>query len=308
MLYAQRMTNKLDRVQLITTFLAVADLGNLSTAAQRLGTTQPTVSRRLKDLEQQLGVRLASRTTHRFHLTAEGEELHRQAAGWVDAWAEWEDTLKTSSGLPQGKLKLIGPLGYGQSFLMDAVALFRKAYPQVEVELCLTDRPIDLVGEGADCWIRVGGVANDALHVRRIGRMRRVLIASADFKHKVRSPANLAAFPFVGLIPYLTGKLSLVSSTGDERVVQVNTPVTTDSLVASYRAILAGLGIGASAPWMCSADLAAGKVRRVLPKWELEPITIEVASLSGRFRPARINAFIEILLEVMRKLPGFEPA
>jgi DNA-binding transcriptional LysR family regulator len=288
----------------------VADLGNLSAAAQRLGTTQPTVSRRLKDLEQLLGVRLASRTTHRFHLTAEGEELHRQAASWADAWTEWEDTLKTRSGLPQGKLKLIGPLGYGQSFLMDAVALFREAYPQVEVELRLADRPVDLVSEGADCWIRVGGIADASLHVRRIGRMRRVLIASAEFarRHKVRTPEDLVALPFVGLIPYLTGPLALVGPGGEKRVVRVKTPVSTDGLVASYRAILASLGVGASAPWMCSLDLAAGKVRRVLPKWELEPITIEVASLSGRFRPARINAFIDILLGVMRQLEGFEPS
>jgi DNA-binding transcriptional LysR family regulator len=299
---------KVDRLQLVTAFLAVADAGNLSLAARRLGITQPTASRHLRELEKLLGMRLASRSTRNFHLTGEGEQLRRQATGWADVWTEWEETLKTGAGIPPGQLRLIGPLGYGQGILIDAVALFRSAHPQVEVELRLTDRPVDLISEGADCWVRVGGVPNDQYHVRRIGRMRRVLIAASDFRAAVADPEDLASYPFVGLMPYVAGRLLLISASGQRREVAVPTPVSTDSLLASYRAIQVGLGIGASAPWMCSGDLAAGRVRRVLPDWELEPILIEVAALAGRFRPARINAFIDILHEVMRSREGFESA
>jgi DNA-binding transcriptional LysR family regulator len=304
------MTSKLDRLQLITTFLAVAEAGNLSAAARALGTTQPTVSRRLRDLEQLLGARLASRSTHRFYLTAEGEELQRRAVSWADVWSEWEHVLKTTSGLPRGKLTLAGPQGYGNAFLMEAVAIFRAQYPEVEVELRLTDRIVDIVGQGIDCWIRVGGSRDQALHVRRIGQMRRILVASTSLarRHRISRPEDLSAVPVVGLIPHVQGKLVLVSKDGGQRAVPVLTPVSTDGLLASYRAIQEGLGVGGSALWLCGADIRAGRIRRVLPGWELTPIPIEAVSVAGRFRPARINAFVDILEGIMNRLDGFDPA
>lgn len=305
------MTAKLDRLQLITTFLAVAERRSLSAAARALGTTQPTVSRRLRDLEHLLNARLATRTTHRFELTAEGEELQRRAVAWADVWNEWEDALKVSAGVPKGKLTLIGPHAYGHAFLMDAVSEFRERYPQVEVELRLTDRPVDIVGQACDCWIRVGSSADQSLHVRPIGRMQRILVASREFavRHRVKTPEDLSALPFVGLIPYVLDRLPMHTKGGTERrTVPIQTPVSTDGLLASYRAMLEGLGVAACARWLCASDLASGHVKRVLPRWELEPIAIEAVSVAGRFRPARINAFIEVLCEVMARVEGFEPA
>lgn len=305
------MTAKLDRLQLITTFLAVAERRSLSAAARALGTTQPTVSRRLRDLEQLLGARLATRSTHRFDLTAEGEELQRRAGAWADAWHEWEDALKVGAGLPKGRLTLIGPHGYGHAFLMDAVKTFRLRHPQVEVELRLTDRQVDLVGQAADCWIRVGASTDQSLHVRPIGRMTRFLVASREFvaAHRVKAPEDLAELPFVGLIPHVMDRLQLhTRGHAERRTVAIRTAVATDGLLASYRAMLEGLGVVATAHWLCGPDLASGRVRRVLPAWQLEPIAIEAVSVAGRFRPARINAFVDILCETMAQLDGFEPA
>ena len=304
------MTAKFDRLQLITPFLAVAEMRSLAGAARSPGTTQPTVSRRLRQLEQLLDVRLAVRSTHHFQLTGEGEDLLRRAGAWADAWSEWEDALKSGTSLPKGRLTLIGPHGYGHAFLMQAVKEFRAMHPQVEVELRLTDRPVDLFAQSVDCWIRVGGSSDASMHVRRIGRMRRFLVASREFaqQHPVRTPDDLPGLAFVGLIPHVMDKLVLHSRQGERCTVRIRTPVSTDGLLASYRAILDGLGVGATARWLCGPDLAAGRIRRVLPQWELEPIPIEAVSLAGRFRPARINAFVEVLCGVLRRLEGFEEA
>lgn len=305
------MTNKLDRLQLITTFLAVAEVRSLSAAARTLGTSQPTVSRRLRDLEQLLGARLATRSTHRFDLTAEGEELQRRAGAWADVWTEWEDGLKSTVALPRGRLTLIAPHGYGHAFLMDAVKVFRTLHPQVEVELRLTDRQVDLIGQAADCWIRVGGSLDQSLHVRPIGRMRRILVAASDFAlpHAIDVPADLKNVPMIGLIPHVLDRLVLHSHhRGERHTVPIHTPITTDGLLASYRAMREGLGVSASAHWLCGPDIASGKVRQILPGWELEPIPIEAVSVAGRFRPARINAFVDILCAEMARLEGFEPA
>ena len=148
------MTKKLDRLHLVLTFLAVAQHGNLSAAAKALGTTQPTVSRRLRDLEMLLGTRLAARTTHRFHLTPEGIELQRRAMVWADEWSEWEHDLKTTTSVPRGVLTIVGPHAYGSSFLMEAIAQYRVAYPQVQVRLRLT------VASGVDLG------TNKAVHSR----------------------------------------------------------------------------------------------------------------------------------------------
>lgn len=304
------MTGKFDRLQLITTFLAVADQRSLSAAARQLGTSQPTVSRRFRQLETALGVRLALRSTHRFELTTEGEALHRRAGAWADEWSEWEDALKGTSDLPKGKLVLIGPHGYGHAFLMDAVQRFRRAHPQVEVELRLTDRQVDLLSQGADCWIRVGGASDQSLHVRPIGRMHRILVASRAFMqtHRIQRPEDLSKVPFVGLIPHVMKSVLLQAVTGHhQQRVPIRTEVATDGLLASYRAMREGLGVAASARWLCQSDLDRGEIVHVLREWQLEPIQIEAASVAGRFRPARINAFVDILRERMRELEGFEP-
>ena len=302
------MTKRLDRLHLILTFLAVAQQGNLTSAAKALGTTQPTVSRRLRDLEAMLGTRLAARSTHRFHLTPEGTELQRKAMAWADVWSEWEQDLKATTSVPKGMLTIVGPHGYGNNFLLDAIAQYRRAFPQVQVKLRLTDGPVDLIREGADLWVCAGGCNDQTLHVRRLGLMHRILIAARDYPGRaVRQPEGLEKHPLIGLIPHVHGRLVLCRvRTGERREVRMQSDFATDGLLASYRAVQLGLGVGAAAPWLCGADLAAGRVRRVLPGWELEPVPIEAVTVAGRFRPARIDAFVQILARLLAGTKGFE--
>ncbi|WP_028603851.1 LysR family transcriptional regulator [Ottowia thiooxydans] len=304
------MTTKLDRLHLVLTFLAVAQHGNLSAAAKALGTTQPTVSRRLRDLEVLLGTRLAARTTHRFHLTPEGIELQRRAMVWSDEWSEWEHDLKTTTSVPRGVLTIVGPHAYGNSFLMEAIGQYRATYPQVQVRLRLTDGAVDLIKEGADLWVCAGGSQDQTLHVRRLGLMRRILIASKDYPGRtIRQPEHLKDHPLIGLIPLVYDRLVLRSvRTEERREVRMQSAVATDGLLSSYRGIQLGMGIGASAFWLCGPDLASGAVKRILPSWELEPVPIEVVTVAGRFRPARIDAFVEILSRLMANTKGFEPS
>ena len=303
------MNAKIDRLQLITTFLAVAEHGNLTSAARVLGTSQPTVSRRLRDLEELLSVRLAARTTHRFHLTPEGVELQNKATAWADVWSEWEHGLKFTTVVPRGKLTVVGPHGYGNSFLMDAITRFRQAHAHVDVELRLTDGQVDLISQGADCWICAGGCKDQTLHVRRLGTMRRILIAAGDYAARpIKQPRDLEQHPLVGLIPHVHERLVLRSVKSGERVVvRMDSPVATDGLLSSFRAIQQGLGVGSAALWLCGEDLKTGRLQRVLPDWELEPVPIEVVCLAGRFRPARIDAFIANVTHVLNRTEGFEP-
>jgi DNA-binding transcriptional LysR family regulator len=169
---------------------------------------------------------------------------------------------------------------------------------------------LDLTAWGADCWVCVGEVRDPGLVSRKLGTMERVLIATPELLKKLEpvSIARLSQLPCVGLVPYVTGNVRMLDRAGRSRMVMLDTPVQTDSLLSSYRAILNGAGIGAAAPWMCQEDLNTGRVQRVLANWWLEPIAIHVALPPGIYRPARVTAFIEALKARMFALSGFKPS
>ncbi|MBP6893342.1 MAG: LysR family transcriptional regulator [Gammaproteobacteria bacterium] len=299
-----------DRLDLLDTFVRVAEAGSLSKAARTLGITQPTASRRLLELERMLGCKLALRTTASFSLTDEGRQLVAEARALADRWAGLAERISGARSRPEGTLRVIGPSGYGTGFLTDAVTDLRAAWPQLRVELTLTDRVVDLAASGAECWVCVGEVRDPGLVSRALGSMERVLVASPALLARTGpvTLARLPTLPCVGLVPHVMGTLRLLDRSGRAQMVPIDTPLRTDSLLSSYRAILNGDGIGAAAPWMCQADIDAGRVRRVLPRWWLEPVSIHVAMPPGAYRPARVTAFIDALRRRMHRLPGFRPA
>jgi DNA-binding transcriptional LysR family regulator len=304
------MKHSHDRLDLMNTFVKIGESGSLSKAARLLHTTQPTVSRRMMELERVLGCKLAIRTTASFSLTDEGRSLLAEARDLIDRWAGLSARLSGGQSRPEGTLRVIGPSGYGSGFLTDAVTDLRAAHPALRVELNLTDRLIDLAASGAECWVCVGEVRDPGLVCRHLGSMERILIAAPGLLERLGpvTLARLPQLPFVGLVPYVIDNLRLFDKAGRSRTVSVEATFRTDSLLASYRAILNGEGIGGAAPWMCHADIQAGRLRRVLQQWRLEPVGVYVALPPGRYRPARVTAFMEALRNRMDGLPGFQPA
>lgn len=293
-----------DRLDLLDTFVRVAEAGSLSKAARTLGITQPTASRRLLELERMLGCKLALRTTASFSLTDEGRQLVAEARALADRWAGLAERISGARSRPEGTLRVIGPSGYGTGFLTDAVTDLRAAWPQLRVELTLTDRVVDLAASGAECWVCVGEVRDPGLVRRTLGATQRVLVASPALLARIGpvTIARLPSLPCVGLVPHVMGTLRLLDKSGRSRMVSIDTPLRTDSLLSSYRAILNGAGIGAAAPWMCQADIDAGRVTRVLPRWWLEPVGIHVAMRPSLYRPARVTALIDALRHRMHRL------
>ncbi len=298
-----------DRLSLLETFVRIAETGSLSNAARAIGATQPTVSRRLAQLERSLGCKLAMRDTAGFSLTDEGHSLLVEARELGERWSGIAQRLSGGQTRPEGTLRVIGPAGYGTTFLTDVLTELRAAYPALRVELSLTDRAVDLVSSGADCRVLVGEGRNPDLVRRRIGTMERVLIAAPSLLRGLGRVTidRLPSLPCVGLVPFFFGRVRLIDRAGQPRHVTIDTPVSTDNLLGSYRAILNGAGIGTAAPWMCNDDIRLGRLDRVLPAWQIEPIDIQVELPPGIHRPARVEAFIEALTRRVRLLPGFRP-
>lgn len=310
MVYTTRMKTTYDRLELLDTFLRISEARSLSKAARMLGTTQPTVSRRLVELESQLGSRLVNRTTSTFSLTDEGQTLLVEARELGERWAGLSDRLQGRQSRPEGTLRVVGPIGYGASFLTDALTGLMAEHPRLRVELVLAERYTDLAASGAECCVFVGQVPDLDIVCRTLGTVDRVLVATPELLARIGpvTLARLPRLPFVGLESHVVGTVKLVRRDGATRMVTLHTPFRTPSLPASYRATLNGAGIGSAAPWMCGEDLAAGRLVRVLPQWSLAPVGIHVALLPSRHRPARVTAFIEAIRAHLMLQEGFVPA
>src|SRR6195952_2343203 len=175
-LYPWRMTKPAvpaDRFELMETFVRIVDAGSLSAAAAQLGTTQPTVSRRLQALERSLGVPLLRRSTHSMTLTEDGQRCLERARELLGNWHAFEADLRGVGDEPEGTLRVVAPHAFGQQQLVGPLARYLAMYPRVDVEWLLHDRRPDFVVEGIDCAIQVGVVDDPSAVAIKLAEARR---------------------------------------------------------------------------------------------------------------------------------------
>jgi LysR family transcriptional activator of dmlA len=171
-------------------FVLVARLGSLAAAARAVDLTPPAATKRLAALEQRLGARLLNRTTRSVSLTSEGETYLRYATRILAEIAEMEEVVSQSRATPRGLLRVNATLGFGRTTIAPLVSSFALRYPDVEVQMEVTDKPIDLVESGFDLAIRFGALPDKRLNARRIMSNRRFLCASpATWNARERRPA-----------------------------------------------------------------------------------------------------------------------
>ena len=228
----------------------------------------------------------------------------------TERWAGLSDRLQGRQSRPEGLLRVIGPAGYGGGFLTDAVTGLMAAHPRLRVELTLADHYMDLVATGAECCIFVGQVPDQDIICRTFGAMQRILVATPALLRRLGRVTidRLPQLPFMGLDAHVVGTVRMVHRDGSSRLVTLDTPFRTGSLAANYRATLNGAGIGSAALWMCQADIASGRLEQVLPAWSLAPVGIHAALLPGRYRTARVTAFLDAVHTHLQSLAGFIPA
>ena len=182
----------MDPVSDLSFFVLLARLGNLSAAAQQLGVTPPTVSKRLAALERRLGVRLLHRTTRRVSLSAEGEAYLGEGSRLLGELQVLEQTIAGSRATPRGLLRVHGTLGFGRRHLAPALSAFAREHAEVEVQLTLGDRPVNLVEQGLDVAVTLGGLPDARLTARRLASNHRLLCASPRYLRQAGEPARPA--------------------------------------------------------------------------------------------------------------------
>jgi DNA-binding transcriptional LysR family regulator len=289
----------MDRFTDIETFVAVVDQGSFSAAAERLGKPKSAVSRRVAQLERRLGARLLNRTTRRLSLTDAGRALHERARRLLNDLEEAEAEAADTQAALRGRLKVATPLSFGLLHLRPALEDFLATHPDLEVELDLNDRQVDLVSEGFDLALRIGRLSDSSLVARRIATVRRVTVASPAYlaeRGEPGHPLDLAGHQGLRYtnLPRQAAWTYLDADGGELK------PRVPDRLAANNGELLAdaaerGLGITIQPTFMVYRAVEQGRLRPVLTRWELAEQGMYLVYPPGRFLSQRVRAFSDHL-------------
>ncbi|MBW4652548.1 MAG: LysR family transcriptional regulator [Kaiparowitsia implicata GSE-PSE-MK54-09C] len=303
------MSKSLDRLSLLQTFVRIADAGSISAAARTMGLSQPSVSRQLSELESRFKAQLMRRTTHDLSLTAAGAELLADARRILDEWEALEEKHLEAEDVLRGKLKVVVPVALGQLHLLDTVLRFQRQHPSLSVSWQLEDQTIRFAEVGCDCWVKIGAVPDDSLIVESLGQVERMVVAIPEFLEAhgtIKTPTDLEKLPCVALEPFEGGRIPLTNSQGKTATVLPFVRMTTNNIFALRKATLAGIGISVLPRWFIEEDLQSQKLVDLLPQWRAPRLAIHVASLPGRYRPRKLQNFLEVLRAAVLEIPGIE--
>lgn len=287
------------RADELATLLALHEQGSFAAAGRQLQRHPTVLSKRLGALEQRLGIRLVERTTRQLRFTDEGERLVTRVREANRLIAEAEQEAAEGAAAVRGRLRLALPAAMGRRWLSGMLADFVLAYPQVTVEAEYADRFVDLVGEGFDAAIRIGELADNRLVATRLCDHLRILCASPQYLARAgepESPAQLSqhnCLGFSGLRSFPEWRLTR----GNEGVsVKISGSLRANDNEALLEAARRGVGILAGGDWLMVEDIAAGRLVRVLPQWQLDVAAgIYLVRPTARLNTAAMGAFKEWL-------------
>ncbi|CAN7669749.1 LysR family transcriptional regulator [Variovorax paradoxus] len=286
----------------IAMFVQVVRHGSFAGAARRLGLPPNTVSRRIQQLEAQLGTRLMQRSTRRLTLTSAGRAFHERCAGAVDGLVEAGQALITGSQQPSGLVRVAATADFFDFFPMEWVAGFLAAHPLVRVDFVLSDARADLIAEQIDIAFR-GGALPDSGYVGRklLGARTDGMVASPGYIAARGAPATLQELAEHDCVtsPHPSGRTlwRLAGPCGAEEEVQVAGRFSGNTAQALRKAALAGLGIALLPPTMARLDLEAGRLVPVLPQYQRTGQGLSVLYPSRKHLPLAVSAFIGMVME-----------
>ncbi|WP_422017365.1 LysR family transcriptional regulator [Roseateles sp.] len=295
------MSTTSDRLQLMQTFIRIVEAGSLSAAARQLGTTQPTVSRRLQALEQQFGQPLIQRSTHALRLTETGERALQRAKALAADWEDFEHSLRAEPARPEGLLRVQVPHAFGQEHLVAPLVRALQEAPGLRVEWLLNDAAPNFIEQGLDCAIRVGGRAEGAVVAIPLAQVPRVLVASPALLagRTPSEPDEIAGLPWLAVSTFYRQELQLERDDGVRQRLPIRPVLSTDSLYATRAAARLGLGAALVSGWTVQDDIAEGRLVHLLPRWRGPALPVQLLYPNPPAPTARLRYFIEAMRRSM---------
>lgn len=285
----------------IAVFVRVVESGSFSGAARRLGSPKATVSARVARLEKRLGLSLIQRTTRKLRMTEAGEQYFRHCADAIREVEVAEAELQSTSGKPSGVLKVTAPVDVGHTLLPRIVHAYAASYPDISVELLVTNRVVDLVGEGIDLAIRPAQVLKDSsLIAQRFFGMQATLWASPRYLERLgvlTHPRDLKTAAILGFL----ARNSIVLTNGKADVeVSITGRIRADDFETIKALLLLGEGIAWLPDFLAAEAAQAGALVPVLPQWvPKEQGAFYFVYVGRKYGLPKVRAFIETALHVV---------
>ena len=296
----------LDDLNLLRTFVRIAESGSISAAARSLHTTQPTLSRQLKHLESLLNAPLVQRDSHSMSLTAAGQRLLVDAREILDHVHAATQRANGEHTAPHGHLRVVTTIDMGQYHVAPLLARLRDQCPQLTAEMHVTNRPVKFVEEGFDCGVLVGAITDDTLVAKRLLEHPRVLVAAPALVKKLglpKKPSDLQAWPWVGLLGsrFLIERTVQLTNGGKAETLDYDAALQLDGVTSMRAALLAGAGVAMIPHFIVQEAVAENALQLLLLDWKIPPVVINAVYPASPFVPAKVRAFVDLCV---REMPG----
>lgn len=279
-------------------FAKVADRGSFSQAAEELGLAKTTVSKAITRLEERLRTTLIHRTTRKLSLTDSGRLALERARRIASDGADVEADILEEAAVPRGSIRIAVTTAFGLGAVAPILPDFLALYPEIDVDLCLTDGAVDIIADNVDCVLQIGSGADSSMRISRMLSFRRVLVASPAFIERYGMPGHpddLEHLPGIISTHVPSGEQWRFERPGESRVVQVNGQLRVNNTSAIIPAVVAGIGMSALPVFFVWEEMRDGKLVEMLPDWVSPPGSVYVVTPPGRARPARVRLLLDFL-------------
>ena len=300
---SELQTRIVDQLTEMRAFVRAIELGSFAGAASDLALTPSAISKLLRRLEARLGVRLINRTTRKLALTAEGETYFRSGQRLIEAVDALELEVSASAGRPRGLLRINTPVSLGVQHLAPALIEFQRRYPDVRVNMSLTDRVVDFYAEQVDVAVRMGPLSDSRLMSRRIAKIAPVIFASREYVERFgepKSPADLAKHRCIVFTAPGRGRWPFKTADGGVEYVDVAATATfaSDNLQCILQLALEGAGIARLADFLVADWVRSGELVPVLADQQLpERASVFAVFAPGMQRIPKVRVFLDFLVQ-----------
>lgn len=292
----------MDYFTAVKAFIQVVEAGSFVKAAQALDLPRNTVTKHIQSLESHLRVKLLNRTTRRISLTNDGTAYYERMVRVVDQWLEAESDLTSAQARPHGKLRVDMGSTMATMLVIPALPDFQKRYPDLQLDIGVSDRPVDLLGDRVDCVIRGGTLSDPSLIARRLGSLKFVTCATPEYLAAHGTPLHpddlekdhqMIRYFFAGT----NRRLPVEYVRAEERItVDANYFVSVNDSNALLAATLAGLGVVQTLMFMAEPHFKSGALVQLLQEWSMEPNPIYIVYSPNRHLSARVRVFVAWLV------------
>ncbi|MEJ0846040.1 LysR family transcriptional regulator [Klebsiella pneumoniae] len=298
----------MDRFDAMRAFARVVEAGSFTKAAQTLHMSKTTVTQLIQQLESRLRVRLLHRTTRKLGVTPDGAVYYERVIRLLADMEDAENSLSSAAMTPRGRLRVDVPSPLARLILVPALPAFHARYPDIQIDMGVSDRVVDLIGDNVDCVLRGGQITDQSLIARHVGDLQIGVYVAPSYVERLGAPAHPRELQntdhcIVGFLSSRTSKIDpLVLCSENERIeITGNYVLAVDDGNAYLEAGLVGLGVIALPNYMAAAHQAVGASIPLFTQWRISPMPLYLAFPPNRHVNAKLRVFIDWIVELMEQ-------